>query len=802
MIVSFLCLCFTVLFSIKTSAQTLYDDVQTLTESLEILQQDTLSNQPEILAEAAANVLAILDVYDRPLLEKGKRVDEQRLIADYQNNTELSGLIDLEELQFSDTLWLLIQEKVAAKQRQIQGGQRQQMLNILKSDTPVSPVDYLAIPQTIEKYALPPLTQEQQLTQVSEGVNQNVSNGLLTSQAAVIEGLFKFILNRAKDEVLINYLDKLLNEDTPRFQRLFPTVVTEFGQQDFTYSESFLRRLRNAFYEDIQKFSVRLPLLMLTDDYFKKLQSEPVMYNFLVIYSMFGLAQRDYGMEEILPLTHRYLYDSYEEAVKRVNVELVEKGAASADYMQLVTESEQLITQLKQIYVEFNDAEFEIDEITEEVELDFDVDDYPLASDYLKEEKNNVATILGINSESPFSLNLLPQLVAGAFDVEQLKSYNSLADFDRFFSKNYSADELRAAGLELVEKLDGTWYNEQTLTDLLTDWLDALQRYRDDVDAWRIQVDTEGTFAAEVAAVETQRTDLQAAILANKTFWQDSISQQRQLAFSVLAQVVNEAAFANIENINSSRNTIDSFNLDLANLRDKRNLLNAVETRLFKLDNELYTAFENTLVDSPAREYLASKKVESSYNYLRPKIAAFATQVTKLQSIKRDLENQFAPLDRRKRDNAKPVLQMTEATTYLLYNLRNNQNEKDNKWLEVSTLDSVLNNPIQRPMFLGLLQQQLSSVQDLGAFNPSALAQFTDLTLREIPTLPALEIADSLNLRDSMLFYRRATFVVNTLNRIIQLPLISKAENSDNIQPMVERYPQLQRIPVVSEQAL
>lgn len=787
------------------TAQTLQKDMQVLLNSIELLENKSHTITEDKVVDAAANILAIMATYHQPLHTTEHIIEYEEILAAYQKNTSLRELFSVDLLDFPDSLKTKINRKIISQRQGIQSGQRQQMLQILRANTAVSPADYLSIPTTIEKYTLPPVSQKQTLTQVSEGVNKNISQGFLTSQAAVIEGLFKFILNRAKDEVLVSYLDRLLNRDTPRFRKLFPTVVTEFGQQEFTYSESFVRRLRSAFYEDVQKISVRLPLLMLTDDYFQKLQSQPVVYNFLVIYSMLGLAQKDFPVDEIVPLTHRYLYDSYEEAVKRVNVELVEKATGSEDYFQLIVQSEALLKQIKKVFIEFDNAESSIDDLILEYEDEFpDATESPFVYDYLNDEDNNLKSILGQNEDkkTPFTLNLLPQLIAGELDENYMKQFNTVADFDRFFNKDYSSEELRAAGLELIEKLNGTWYNDQSLTDLLYQWQEQLQQYRDDVEEWVILTDAEGTIEQDISQVEQQRIDLQTAILDTKQFWWDSLGNQQRIAFTVLAEIVNEKAFPQIEALNSVRVIGDSINENVLNLRDKKALLAQVETRLTTLDNKLYKSLKSVTAQSPAQLYFANKTEESSYAYMRPIIATLGTKIDSLLALKEQLEKQYAPLYRRERDNAKPVLQTTELATYLMYNLRSNQNNSESKWMNINDLDSILNNKKQKAVFLGLMQQQLSSVKDLGTFNPNGLAQLTDATLRDIPSLRRIEYADSLNLKDSLAFYRKAEFAVNTLNRILEMPLIAKSKNSAQIQPLKERYPAMQNIPQVSEQAL
>ncbi|MBK9014715.1 MAG: hypothetical protein IPM82_11905 [Saprospiraceae bacterium] len=169
----------------------------------------------------------------------------------------------------------------------------------------------------MERYRTPVSPPMEAMRNASENSNSNIKGGILTSQAAIIEGIALFILDRAKDEVIINFLDRLVNDETPDFKKLFPNVVTEFAGTDFGFSNAFLGRLRQAFYEDIQTLSVRLPLLMLDDDYFAELQAEPIAYNLLVLYSMASLTQSGLSVEEAVPVTNRYLYEASWKGQKR-----------------------------------------------------------------------------------------------------------------------------------------------------------------------------------------------------------------------------------------------------------------------------------------------------------------------------------------------------------------------------------------------------------------------------------------------------------------------------------------------------
>lgn len=796
----------------QLAAQSLYEDAQLLSEQLRLLENEDGQQSLEERIEATATVLAILQHYDQPLTEyRSTVVDIPQLLRSYRDNPHLRSLLRPDLLSYPDTARTQIQRRLTQRRSKLASGAREEILRILQSDTPTSPIDYLSIPSTLEQYRLPPISTQQQLTNVVDGVSSNIDNGFLTAQAAVIEGLFQFVLNRAKDEVLINFLDRLLTEETPRFQHLFPTVIEEFGMQELTYSSSFLRRLRHAFYEDIQKMSIRLPYLILTDEYFKQLYNQPVAYHFLVLYSMMGLAQNGYEMTEIVPLTHRYLYDSYEAVEKKINHTLATQAVQDARYEQLIAETTVAWGNLKRIFNQFAQIEFAIDDSIAVVESRLGATDYPIITDYLDSESSSLKTVLGQGEETPFTLNLLPQLLSGELDEDYIRQYNRLEDFDLLFSKNYTSTELRISGLALLEKLNGTWHNDEKLPQLLYNWERQLERYRVDVQRWRLRTDTTANAAKKMMQVENRRIALCDSIQKTQIFWGDRLSQYQEAAFAMLAEIVNAAAFYTIEQQNSVRAMLDpSFSPALANLQDKRALLDATEIRLARLDNELY-ATQDEMKNSPARNYLDTLSQRSVSSQLHEEIVDFEHRITRLIQLKDSLEMTYAPLQRKEQNSARIVLQLTEAMSYLMYNLQTHASRGDSDWLPIEQLDSLLQDRSIQPFFLGLLQQQLSSIRDLGVFHPQGLAQLVDQTIRDIPYLlhtstdnfsnsVALVIDDSLSMRtDTSVFYHKLVFAVNTLNRILELPILEQ-DSVSVAYPLVVRHPNLHRLPHISNQ--
>jgi len=266
---------------IPTFSQSLLEDVNNLVKALDILDNPEIDDSTAV--EASAKVIAILHHYSQPLLEEpDPNFSWEDIKGRYAENALINNLIK-KELIFPADSSIAIKKEVLGFSKNLKSGDRQAILKKIHAEPALSPADYLSVSSTLEKYRQPVFPPIKAMQIPAQNSNQNLHNGALNPQAAIIEGLFLFILDRAKDEFIINFLDRFINEETPEFEALFPAVVKEFKNTDLSFTDSYIARMRELFYEDIQLLSVRLPLLMLNHDYFESLQSNPVIYNLLVL---------------------------------------------------------------------------------------------------------------------------------------------------------------------------------------------------------------------------------------------------------------------------------------------------------------------------------------------------------------------------------------------------------------------------------------------------------------------------------------------------------------------------------------
>ncbi len=759
--------------------------------------------------DAKAKALAILYSYTQALPGDSMVVGSWRELLDqYDDNVLFDKLINPSAFNLQDSISAEFSEKVHNYILEISQGPRSQILELLHARDALHPADYLSVPQTLEEYSIPPVPQAMALSVAAQESNANVKNGFLLNEAEIIEGLFKFVLDRAKDEVVINFLSEMVDStDHPNLLALFPTVVQEFSNQEFYYSNSYIERLRQAFYADFQKLTIRLPLLMLEDEYFKPLQGDPVAYDLLTIYSMVGMAQQGQTIDEIIPVTHRFIYSSFGEASKETNFTIAETGVGKPEYDSLITIANQVKDQLKNVSRDLINAEFSINKTLSELVEKYGDDGAPIGNDYLSNSAYSLKVLFGEETEgNEWDLFLWPSLLTGELDSAYVSGFRTLAGYDKFFEDEKSPLQWRAAGLELSRKLSGTWYQDKSIAGILMDWQKDLVRFQDAVDQWALRVDTQDRMQKAESSVDRWRKGLGRTVKMDKRFWKDNIglTNDQAIAFDLLATLAGPDAFTKID-FDPVYFTVKMSGEEIARdkLHRKKVLLSEVEKRLVALDHRMRAIDTTFFMPSPLQLYLEEKNMTTSpFGYIIPKIDALEDDLSTLDKQLMAVDKKFAPVESKVRNNAIPILQVTEAMTQLMYGLRTDSDEEGEKWISKDELADILDGGEAQNVFLGLLAQRLEGIKQIGKFSTKGVAQLIQLTIADLDELPSFVAVDSVGLVDSLAFFRKAAFAVNTMNRILELPLVVEPDNPGTFEPLTEQFPELSKVPDISTQAL
>lgn len=764
------------------SAQNLLEDSRRLQAAFHIMQDsNALSAQVD---SAVQEALLVLYLYDEPTqVEPPEHIDAAWLVRRIRRNPLLQGLLQPRQDSLLRTHAPLDARRMPLW-NQIQTPQRFRIGSLMYSNAAVSPAKYLSMQQSMQNNQAPPLQNTAALRAVADQIQSPASVNALRAEA-IIKGLFEFILERAQQEVAISFFENLLDKKIPQVGFLFPNVRMQYSNPNITYSQSFLEGLREAFYLDLKNLNITLPELLLKDEYFGELQQEPVFYNLLTVYTIFALSH-DAPLQDVFPLVHRDLYDRYQTAGRNLNATLAATADTSAAYGRMVESVSQFTTLLREIYTDLDEAEHRLEtRITRARPQSGDLAP-PDPRLFLANPLYSYEVLIGnADSAAILNLNLLPQFLRGYLDSATLAENNTFTFYDKFFDPPRTTLNWRISGLELTRNLSGSWYNDLSITEILRRWQSDLSAYEVAVDGWQASFDTPG-IARQMKTTDTTLQLLQQVIVDMKGYWKDKAPKDALQPLIVLESIA--ADFSEIDFGTGSPGQ------KLGLRRDK---LLQIEKRLLQLEHRLSEGKEYLAIGSPLKKYLLRNEVMRPTEKIRVKIGRLNELLDQVNNDLRLLDRLKAPRQSRAWTNTRPMLQLTEFMSHLLYAI-----QKPDGMMGLKELDSTLYEPELRQISMGLLQQRLSRIKDVGLVSPDAVAQFTRLTLQDLLDLqqPA-DTSDAAKPKRQKLF-NTLSVALQSMNRILEFPLFANPEKGMTYQALTDRFPSLRPLPDISERCM
>jgi hypothetical protein len=810
-------LAFLLAFSItlSLSAQSLLDDSRTLLRAKSTLLDSTASDTAQL--RAYAEMLAILQHYDESYadsLTKGTALTEAPL--HYRSNKMLADWLPMQRLESEPEKALLnplFDSPLKLIEDSLKKAPRERMMSLMKGSRSYSPADYLSVSKSLQEYSVPPVESSMYLKAAAKESNSNLQNGIVDAPE-LIEGLFEFVVERAQQEIAVSFMDRFLEEQVPPVKMLFPTVFREISTTGFSYSNSYMDRVRTAFYEDLQLLSIRLPSVLLEDKRFESLQANPIIYNLLTAYTIIGMSQNDVPAEDIIALTHRNLFDNYLQNEKRRNFAVADSAANQSEYQALSSTADTVVNLISEIYDSLSNAEMALlnreDTLLNRRKLALSLLSTADSSDIallnsprpaLKQLYNpdyQLKSLMGKTDDNTYRLNFLPYLLRGELDPSYLLGLRKVSSYDKYFTELRSEREYRAAGLELARKLNGNWYNDSRLSDLLNSWLKDIRLAEQQLLDYQFKIFPEDKADAELQRLKNQQQWLQEAIKDIQKEWQSlhSLTQQETLAFMMLDTLISGKISTSSAALNARIFTgdIESKGAYLNELAKKHA---EVEERLMQLNEKLSEKYEVELPTDPLTAYYAKLKANDPHAPTQALIGKLNKKMGQLQQDLNTVDTAYAKTECKLIDNAEPLIFLTESLSQLMYCLRSA--DQDQMWISPSELDSAVNNPQLRPIFLGLLYQKMKTVRQFNHIAPEGLSQLVQLTVADLPQI--MPVPDSLKAQDTLAFQRKSAFIVNTLSRIVELPLLVNTDTvPSSLQSLSARYPNtLKPLPSITE---
>lgn len=775
-----------VLLPFTLKAQSLIEDGQRLLDALKIVRDTTLDNETRF--SAARQAVLILYLYNEPGQNRAPgAIDVKNLLNEVKSNPLLVGLFRLKEDSLLEVAGASRTWEEEWARMQTQG--RTYINTLMYGEETISPLQYLSIQQSIKNSQLPPLQNEAFLHKAVARLNEPPSGTSLSTEA-LLQGLFNFILERAQQEVVVTFFSNLLHKKIPQFGWLFPNVRNRFNSIDIHYSQSFLEGLREAFFLDLRNLNVALPELLLQDEYFSELQRDPVFYNFLMIYTVFGLSTQGIPIWQSMPIAYRNLYENSREAERKMNVRLAESAFISPEYARVQDATKAYVHQLHRVFIPLLDIQDDCESRINRLQERYGGENIPPRPIFPANQLYDFNLLNSGAGANLFSVRFLPQLLQGYIDDEMLIMYNTLPSYDKLFADLYSGRDMRVAGLEMVRKITGdSWFKGINHIDILRRWQTDLSKYIQEIDRWQMLFDTLD-LAGRFRETDNQRAVLADVIRETRRHWQGGDTAHLQ-ALVLLGAIA--ADFDDIIPVDLSYQ--DSVRM----LRERQEKLFQLEKRRAAVEQRLAAKNITDVAHSPYQQYLSRwSVVNRPVDDMIVDIKRLETRSDTLRSVLRALEEKHAGNELEAWRASRPLIQATETLAHIFWILLKPDGEG---LLNLTEMDSVFyQTPQLQNLCLGLLQQRLSHVKNSGIISSKGIAQFTRQTLQDLQELRS-GMVDSTGKKIAPYgsLFKVTTVCLRTFNRTLEFPLLADPDKPNTGISLISQFPELQQIPAITE---
>lgn len=783
------------LFTSTLHAQSLLQDANRLAGVTVALQDASKSSiqRDSLLGE----LVAILWFYNNQNKIPTHAPNPSVVLKEYERNNTIASLLE-NSISFEVDSIFVFQQRFTEISGLLGGGPRKQILELLYAERATDPAQYLSLLKTMHEYQEPPLDAIAALQAPAAARKETSGGGIgLFNEAAIIRGLFSFLIERAGEELVVTFLDRLLGKELPTVAKLFPTVITMYSTTNYAYSDSFLASLREAFLEDLKLLDVRLPDLLLSDDLFAELQADPVFYAMLTVYQVVAITkQGDTSIEQAVPLVARSIYQRYQDTEKQRNLLLADKAFGQPEYQEVIAAAEEVIIQSQTIFTLIDAAETELNTSVKSIMNNGSIE-FTLRRNMLREVtalKSNIArynTVFQGKSDQEYGLLFVPSLLGGEFPASLLRTATSLASYDEYYGEPISPQNRRAAGLALTRRMAGEEFGTVTMDQYFSTWRDTLMLYSDQVLAAEFATQTEGMLLqSRRSNLETDSTALNVTIDNTLRDWKTILTSDETNGLIILKNILQRLG-KNLSLTNPNEAVL---------LTAKEKKFSEIRDRLAILHTRMTGRLGSKVpaVD-PLATYFISPTHAVPYSDIKEEIAQLSTKLETLRQALVKLDDKYARNLSRSHANAQPLMQMSEVLSYVFYLLRSDAPEANPEhFLTVNQLQKVMKNGPQRKAFLGLMEQELGHVQQLGTFSRDGLSFLVEATVQDMELLPTRINA----VPNSLQFYQKSAFAINTMNRLLETPLLIDPLRPDSVYALTQKIPRLALVPEVSRGVL
>ncbi len=203
-------------------------------------------------------------------------------------------------------------------------------------------VSYAALTETY-RTAIPTASENLQAASEQFGSeSKKLRRGLNTADLAA--GLSDFIVERAQEELNINFLNRLkvnISNDSSEFKILFEKSAQVMADFDIRQYRTLLTFARTAFEQDLRNLGVKFPKLFDLPKY-QEMQNDPNVYNIFLLYDIANKVYEDMPIDTVLLHVHSRLRErkaNLEEDIRRKIAENLRENALEREQLSAIVDS-------------------------------------------------------------------------------------------------------------------------------------------------------------------------------------------------------------------------------------------------------------------------------------------------------------------------------------------------------------------------------------------------------------------------------------------------------------------------------
>ncbi|MBV6426901.1 MAG: hypothetical protein KIPDCIKN_01414 [Haliscomenobacter sp.] len=561
---------------------------------------------------------------------------------------------------------------------------------------------------------------------------------------AIAAGLTDFIIERAKEEFSVSFLERMQHNvgsggGIKELCVLFPETCDFFGAKaDLSRYKSMLPLARETFVRDLRSLGLHLHGLLELEPY-RNLQNTSSVYNLALFYDIASMAYQGIALDTLLDNVFGRLQRRESQLFLQGNRVLAESGAAKPDLQTLQSEIQMLSSELdllsKQILqknVALESAGFlELQLAAEEIGAQ---ETYQaLYQAYLAEiSQRDQRLVLWLGKDRHDQLRNIPRQLEGRRYYDQLLRYPKLDQYPQLFGAAPDSLQLIASGVELSKKLVNPMPGSVDMPSFLAEYFRYLEGVEQEVArlTQAFQAATPQAIRARADSLDQERTDLLRDLEAETRVWEALNRKDLEEDIAALKFLGGALTPQNDPSWMISR-SLEPEPMQDEIARVKEQLLQAItwiEERLLALEKK--SGRPSALLPSLTAVHSTGETAPAAPSEESLRLDVVLQRSARIKALLDGIDQQHNRKLSRAREETLLMENVVEMSSRLLACLRISPEESaasfgKNRYLAPDAFRELMRSDRTRDLFLGVVQERLQNLSVQSRLSPRSVAAIT-----------------------------------------------------------------------------